>query len=310
MFGYGLSFGEPSTPFCGFGNFFFDGSGDRSNDGDGSAFVHYVFQFSFATTATTIVSGAISERVKLHAYNLFSFFNTLVYCFPASWAWNGQGWLQALGFFDFAGSCVVHTVGGTSALVATLMMGPRMGWSKSDKRSRAMSSPVTALTGAFMLWWAWLGFNCGSTFGVSGGLWRSSSAVAVNTLNASIGGALMGLALSLVFKKGKYDICYLLNSILCGLVSVTGIAAVTTARESVVVGAVGSLLAIATNELIVICGIDDPVGSIPIHLVGGTWATLAVGLFGQPTIGGVFNLRPGLFHGGGCTQLLLQVCYP
>ena len=170
IFGYALSFGEEegSNGVFGVGGFFID-----SDDWEkGSVFAKYFFQLSFATTATTIVSGAMAERTNLKAYIAFSFFNTLTYCFPAHWIWADNGWLKELGGIDIAGSSAVHVVGGTSGLVATLYLGPRNGRFNKRHPENAMACPTNVLLGTFMLWWGWLGFNCGSTFGISGKKWR------------------------------------------------------------------------------------------------------------------------------------------
>ena len=174
MFGFAFSFGDDasSNAFCGMGHFFTDV--DESSMG--YIYSKYVFQLSFATTATTIVSGAMAERTNMKAYIAFSFLNTLTYCFPAHWIWADNGWLKKLGAVDIAGSSAVHVVGGVSGLVATIYLKPRTGRSFDDNpRTRkvpSMASPTNVLLGTFMLWWGWLGFNCGSTFGISGEKWK------------------------------------------------------------------------------------------------------------------------------------------
>ena len=170
MFGFALSFGDsPGTnPFVGFGKFFVDAEEDEM----GHVFSQFFFQASFATTATTIVSGAMAERVKLESYCLFSFLSTIIFCLPAHWIWAQNGWLRALGVVDEAGACAVHLVGGVSGLVATVMIKPRSGRFDDDNEIPKMGSPATALLGLFMLWWGWLAFNCGSTFGVTDGKWK------------------------------------------------------------------------------------------------------------------------------------------
>ena len=174
MFGFAFSFGNSnySNSFCGFGHFLLDT--DELGE-EGWLHVKYFFQLSFATTATTIVSGAIAERTNLKAYAVFAFTNTLTYCFPAHWVWDTQtGWLYKMGYVDVAGASTVHIVGGVSGLVATLMLKPRH--QRFDKegnpRDMEISSPANVLLGTFVLWWGWLGFNCGSTFGLSGGKWK------------------------------------------------------------------------------------------------------------------------------------------
>ena len=172
-FGFAFSFGEEngSNGFSGFDMFFTDADETKMS----SVFAKYFFQLSFATTATTIVSGALAERTNLKAYIAFSFFNTLTYCFPAHWIWSKHGWLRKLGAIDIAGSSAVHVVGGTSGLVATLYLGPRYGRFRKRRSGRSfnrMACPTNVILGTFMLWWGWLGFNCGSTFGISGGKWK------------------------------------------------------------------------------------------------------------------------------------------
>lgn len=150
MFGYGMSFGEDpgSNQFVGVGRFFVDSDEEQM----GEIFSHFVFQLSFATTATTIVSGAMAERTKLGSYILFSFLNTIVYALPASWMWRSEGFLAKLGAVDIAGSSVVHVVGAMAGLVATIMLKPRLGRYDEGTKPLAMGSPTNALVGMFMLW--------------------------------------------------------------------------------------------------------------------------------------------------------------
>lgn len=175
LFGFGLSFGrdEGTTAFNGCGKFFTDADDDEM----GHVFAKYFFHLSFSTTATTIVSGAMAERVELKAYILFSFINTLTYSLPAHWMWEPKGWLYELDAVDVAGCGPVHLVGGFSGLVATLYLKPRLGKFDENNRPRPniMASPTNAMLGTFMLWWGWLGFNCGSTFGITGGKWKLAS---------------------------------------------------------------------------------------------------------------------------------------
>ena len=175
FFGFAFSFGrdDGANAFSGFGYFFTEASGSNM----GQVYAKYCFQLSFATTATTIVSGAMAERVKLKSYIVFSFLNTLVYCFPAHWMWETNGWLNKLGAIDIAGCGPVHISGGVSGLVATLYLKARHGRFDADGKPvrKAMASPTGVLLGTFMLWWGWLGFNCGSTFGVTGIKWKLAS---------------------------------------------------------------------------------------------------------------------------------------
>ena len=169
----GLSFGRDkgTTPFNGFGKFLTDADDHEM----GQVFAKYFFHLSFATTATTIVSGAMAERVELKAYILFSFFNTISYSLPAHWMWEPSGWLYKMDAVDVAGCGPVHLVGGFSSLVATLYLKPRLGKFDEPGRPITMASPTNVLLGTFMLWWGWLGFNCGSTFGITRGKWVLAS---------------------------------------------------------------------------------------------------------------------------------------
>ena len=173
LFGFAFSFGinERGNGFCGLGHFLTD-----ADEGEmGHVFSKYFFQLSFATTATTIVSGAMAERTSLKAYTMYSFVNTLTYSFPAHWIWSENGWLRKMGAVDIAGCGAVHLVGGVSGLVATLMLKPRTGRFDASAPPTQMASPTNVLLGTFMLWWGWLGFNCGSTFGISGMKWKLAS---------------------------------------------------------------------------------------------------------------------------------------
>ncbi|XP_045215152.2 putative ammonium transporter 3 [Mercenaria mercenaria] len=308
-FGFGLSFGNsPGTnPFCGVGYFFVD----ASQSDMGIIFSTYVFQLSFATTATTIVSGAMAERTKLLSYIVFSFLNTIVYCIPAHWEWASNGFLRTLGVVDIAGSGAVHLVGGVSAFVATFLLKPRHGryreGQKATENPLPMGNPTNALIGMFMLWWGWLAFNCGSTFGISGGKWKLAAKAAITTLNGSMGGGIIGILFSYVIKKGVFDVGYLVNSILGALVGITACCAVVKPWEAVIIGLIGGILAIMSAILINKIKMDDPVGAIAVHGVCGMWGMLAVGLFGaHDPLENTTQGRDGLFHGGGMYLLGVQ----
>ncbi|XP_035222186.1 LOW QUALITY PROTEIN: putative ammonium transporter 3, partial [Stegodyphus dumicola] len=192
MFGYGLQYGQgPGTSaFFGVGSFMVDA------DNDGGVFATFIFQLSFATTATTIVSGAMAERADFNAYIVFSFLNTITYCIPAGWMWGEHGFLKKLGAIDFAGSCAVHLTGGASALVAALLLKPRLHRYDQGTSSLAMGDPGNAIIGMFTLWWGWLVFNTGSSFGITGNKWQYSGRAAINTINASLGGGMAALILT------------------------------------------------------------------------------------------------------------------
>ncbi|XP_067664667.1 putative ammonium transporter 3 [Haliotis asinina] len=310
-YGFGFSFGEdPGTnPFCGIGYFFVDSSDENM----GIVFSTFVFQLSFATTATTIVSGCMAERTKLLGYMLFSFLNTVVYCFPAHWVWGSKGFLKELGSVDFAGSGVVHLVGGSSGLIASILLKPRIGRYDHGTEPLPMCSPANAIVGTFMLWWGWLAFNCGSTFGISGGKWQLAAKAAVTTLMASTGGGCAGVVLSFIFKHRKFDVGYLINSVLGSLVSITASCALVRPWESIIIGMIGAILTIGCTKLLDVIHVDDPVGAVAVHGASGIWGLLAVGLFVEKDpIEDLTGGLSGLFHGGGWyllgVQTLSAVC--
>ncbi|XP_035668368.1 putative ammonium transporter 3 [Branchiostoma floridae] len=300
---YAFSFGESpwSNAFCGLGQFFVDAEEAKM----GWVFSKFFFQMSFATTATTIVSGAMAERTKLQAYMAFCVLNTLVFCFPSHWAWDSKGWLNKLGYVDVGGAGPVHLLGGVCSLVATLILGPRHGrWDRDE--APPMGSPTNALLGMFMLWWGWLGFNCGSTFGITGGKWKLAARSAVSTITASMGGGIVAVVLSYVTKNQKFDISYLINGILGALVGVTGICALAHPWEGLVIGAVGSFLSCVGTEMMVKLRIDDPVGCFPVHGLCSVWAILAVGIFGHVDALEGISRYDGLLKGGGFYLLGVQ----
>ncbi|XP_071488692.1 putative ammonium transporter 2 [Diadema antillarum] len=306
MFGYGFSFGvdEGTNKFCGVGHFFTD---SVNEDELGWIFAQFVFQASFATTATTIVSGAMAERTKLEAYCVFSMVNTLVYCFPAHWVWAETGLFREMGAVDIAGAGAVHLVGGLTGLTATLMLKPRRGRFENG-RPCEMSNPTNALLGMFMLWWGWLGFNCGSTFGISGGKWKLATRSAIITLLSSVGGGIVGMTISFFLRPNgcKFELGYLMNGVLGGLVGATALCALARPWEGLLIGAIGGVIAVFTPHLLEKMKIDDPVGVIGVHALAAAWAILSVGIFAQPDNIENLNNRPGLLYGGGWELLGIQ----
>ncbi|XP_046350572.2 putative ammonium transporter 3 [Haliotis rufescens] len=306
--GYGLTFGDDAgaNGFTGVGYFFLNPDGEHI----GTIYSKFVFQASFATTATTIVSGAMAERTKLMAYIVFSLFNTFVYSFPAHWVWADEGWLKKLYVVDVAGVGPVHLVGGVTALIAAVMLKPRRG--RFVKESRIYqhipsSNPVNTLLGLFMLWWGWLGFNCGSTFGISGGKWKLATRAAATTILSSCGGGITAFIISYVFHKRKYIIPLIVNGILGSLVSVSAICAVTTTWAAVIIGSVGAIIAALSDFLLFKLKIDDPVGASSVHLFCSIWGLLCCGIFAQKDqIQGEFNFNHGLLWGGGWYLLGVQ----
>jgi len=283
-FGYGMSFGDGplSNSFIGVGKFFFDSDGEQA----GFQFADFLFQLSFSTTATTIVSGCMAERVKLHSYIVFSLLNTVVYCIPAHWLWatKPQGWLLQMGAIDVAGCGPVHLVGGVTGLVGALLIKPRLGIFKEGAEREGMPSPVKGILGTFMLWWGWLRFNSGSVFIISDELeWHKAVRAAVTTIMSSMGGGMMAVILSLTqahfMKTPDYDVGILLNSLLGSLVSITSVCTLCRPWHSVVIGMCGAVIAWAVDHLVYKLRIDDPVGVIPVHMACGMWGLFVVGLF-------------------------------
>ena len=293
IFGYSIIFGEKSNGFASFNNFFLN-----ENKNFGWLYANFFFQLTFSTTATTIVSGCLAERTKFSAYVLFSSLNTFIYIFPAHWIWNKNGWLKQLGVIDYAGAGPVHLMGGITGLVGTIMLGPRLKINKP-------SSPVNSILGLFMLWWGWLGFNCGSTQGITQYMWLYASKAAVTTVIASIGGGILGIFYSYYVYEEKLLIEIIINSILGSLVSITSCCIYVSTPESFVIGIIGALVAIKGNDLIKNCGIDDPVGAIGVHTFSSYWGLIASGLFSKSNIG--LSIKNGLFYGGGFYLLGIQL---
>jgi Amt family ammonium transporter len=275
--GFGLMFGTSWQGLLGTDGFFLTGTGDQPQTW---VYAFYFFQAVFAATAATIVSGAVAERIKFSGYLIFSVLITgLIYPVFGAWAWgglfNGSGWLEGLGFIDFAGSTVVHSVGGWAALAGALVVGPRVGKYAEDGTPRAIpghSLPLAAL-GVFILWLGWFGFNAGSTTAGS----TDIALIAMNTFLAAGAGAATAMAVTWI-DTGTPDASMTLNGVLGGLVGITAGCATLTAPFAIVTGTVAGLLVVyATRALERV--VDDPVGAIAVHGVCGAWGTLAAGLF-------------------------------
>ncbi len=240
----------------------------------------FLFQAMFAATAATIVSGAVAERVKLGTFLVFStIFVAVCYPIAGSWKW-GNGWLNRLDtpFYDFAGSTLVHSVGGWGALAGVMLLGPRMGKYTSDGKIKPIlghSMPLATI-GVFLLWLGWFGFNGGSVLSADPGL--VSLTLVTTSLAAAAGGVSAALA-SVIFLK-KPDLSMALNGILAGLVGITAGADQMAADTSIYIGAIAGVLVVLSVLFFDKIKIDDPVGAISVHLVCGIWGTLAVGIFG------------------------------
>ncbi|HEX2872460.1 MAG TPA: ammonium transporter [Polyangiaceae bacterium] len=237
----------------------------------------FLFQGMFAATCATIISGAVAERIKVWSFLVFAaLFVAFVYPIAGSWKWGG-GWLQTAGFYDFAGSTLVHSVGGWGALVGALILGPRLGKYGKDGRVNPMpgSSMPMAVIGVFLLWLGWFGFNGGSVLSADPAL---TSIVLVTTCMAAAAGGISALA-AYSFISRKPDLSMMLNGILAGLVGVTAGADVVSPLSSIAIGAVAGALVVGSVVLMDKIKVDDPVGAVSVHLVCGVWGTVAVGIF-------------------------------
>ena len=243
-------------------------------------YTDFFFQAMFAATAATIVSGAVAGRIKLTSFLIFvTFLVGLSYPITGSWKW-GAGWLDELGFYDFAGSTIVHSVGGWAALIMAALLGPRLGKYNNDGSTNAIpgSNMPLAAIGVFLLWFGWFGFNGGSVLTADA---AAVSLVLVTTSMAAAAGGLAAGFTSWLFDK-KPDLSMGLNGILAGLVGITAGADQMAVYESIIIGLIaGVIVYFAVVFIDSKLKIDDPVGAISVHLVCGIWGTLAVGLFGQ-----------------------------
>jgi Amt family ammonium transporter len=299
MFGYAIMFGKGNA-FLGFKGWFLLGA---KSGADIPLYAFWLFQAAFCGAAATIVAGGMAERMKFQAYLFYSFIiSAFIYPIVGHWIWGG-GWLSALNFADFAGSTVVHTVGGTAALVGTIMLKPRIGKYNPDGKPNAIaghSIPIASL-GVFILWFGWFGFNPGSSLHVGDG-----SLIALVAINTNLAAAAGGIAAMITVWKtvGKPDLSMAMNGALAGLVAITAPCAFVEPWAAIVIGTIGGIIVVYGVILLDKLRIDDPVGAIPVHGMNGFWGTIAIGLFGKESLGLVNN---GLFYGGGLKQLGIQM---
>lgn len=244
--------------------------------------VDFLFQVAFAATSATIVSGAVAGRLKFSVYLVYSALLTaFIYPISGSWKWGG-GWLDVLGFHDFAGSLLVHAVGGFAGLAAAIVLGPRIG--KFDKAGKPLAMPghnlPLAALGVFILWIGWYGFNPGSQLALTGiENVQAVGLIAVNTTIAAAAGALIAMVTTWVV-FGKPELSMALNGALAGLVAITANADCVTNGESIIIGAVAGVLVVGGVKLLDMLKIDDPVGAWPVHGLNGLWGGIATGIFG------------------------------
>jgi Amt family ammonium transporter len=276
--GFGLMFGVSAGGWIGASGFFLS---DFTPDGDPWVLAFWMFQAVFAATAATIVSGAMAERTKFISYLIYSFFiSAFIYPILGGWAWgglfHGGGWLEKMGFIDFAGSTVVHSVGGWAALAGALVLGPRMGKYDSNGKPRAIPGhnlPLATI-GVFILWLGWFGFNPGSTTAGN----KSIAMIFVNTNLAAAAGCVSALITIWIIAK-KPDLAMALNGALAGLVAITAPCNNVSPGSAVIIGLIGGGLVVFAVLFIDRIGVDDPVGAISVHAVNGVWGTLAVAIF-------------------------------
>ena len=308
LVGFGLMFGS-TAPIIGRLDPLIRGTYDATNSVVPQTmplWCYVIFQTVFCATAATIVSGSMAERTNFKAYCVYSaIISLLVYPIGGHWAWGG-GWLSILGFHDFAGSAVVHNVGGVIACLGAAMLGPRIG--KYDKNGKAKAIPGHNLTaaalGVFILWFCWFGFNGGSTAAMATADDAINASNAFMTTNLA---AAVATCVTMVFtwvRYGKPDVSMTLNGALAGLVAITAGCDCVSPVGAFFIGVVAGFLVVLSVEFFDnIAKIDDPVGAVSVHMANGIWGTIAVGLFST----GADGVGKGLFYGGGVSQLGVQV---
>ena len=307
LVGFGLMFGS-TAPIIGRLDPLIRGTYDATNSVVPQTmplWCYVVFQTVFCATAATIVSGSMAERTNFKAYCVYSaIISLLVYPIGGHWAWGG-GWLSTLGFHDFAGSAVVHNVGGVIACLGAAMLGPRIG--KYDKNGKAKAIPGHNLTaaalGVFILWFCWFGFNGGSTAAMATADDAINASNAFMTTNLA---AAVATCVTMIFtwvRYGKPDVSMTLNGALAGLVAITAGCDCVSPVGAFFIGVVAGFLVVLSVEFFDnIAKIDDPVGAVSVHMANGIWGTIAVGLFST----GADGVGKGLFYGGGVSQLGVQ----
>jgi Amt family ammonium transporter len=297
--------------FLGFGGFGLTGIGDPASftpayNPNYTYLTDFLFQSMFAATAATIVSGAVAERIKLHGYIIFTvIYVALIYPFVGSWVW-GEGWLDAMGFHDLAGSTLVHSVGGWGALAGAMVLGPRFGRYAAGKVKAMPGHNLTFATiGVFILWFGWWGFNGGSALSSSP---HDTAWILVTTNMACVCGILGAMATSWAVQK-KPDLTMVLNGALAGLVAITAPADVVSVGSSAIIGFIGGVIVVFSVFFFDKIKIDDPVGAISVHLVNGIWGTLAVGIFGGADYSIVTQFIGVLAYGAVCFPAALLIFY-
>lgn len=309
LLGWGLMFGG-DNPFIGTENLFILGNADLSFYNDTLTsnvpfWGKFFFQLVFCGTAATIVSGAVAERVKYISFIIFSFVLTLlIYPIVGHWVWGG-GWLANIGFMDFAGDTVVHSVGGWAALAGAIVLGPRIGKYGKDGKAKAIPghNMSLAVIGLFVLWLGWFGFNPGSTMSFQNP--ADVMHILMTTNTAAIAAILTSTATSWIV-IGKPDLGMTINGCLAGLVGITGSCAYVSIEASLLIGAISGIIVVFAVMLFDKAKVDDPVGATAVHLCCGILGTIFVGLFAKEGITSL-STKNGLFYGGGFELLGAQL---
>ncbi len=303
--GFAFMYGNSAGGFIGTSNFFLSELDPGALDA--YSWVDFLFQLMFAAAAATIVSGAVAERLKFKSYLIYSVVMTaFIYPISGHWHWGG-GWLSELGFIDFAGSTLVHAIGGYAALAAAWVLGPRIGKFNKDGSSNVIPghSLTLAALGVFILWMGWFGFNSGSTLsGMNPGI----AYVAVTTTLAASASTISALMVNW-WKAGHPSTEMALNGSLAGLVAITAGCANVTPVGALLVGAIAGVVLIFGLDFIErVLKVDDPVGAVAVHGLNGMWGTIAVGIFAAPSVGLLTGMGEvsGLLYGGGLGQLGVQ----
>jgi len=315
VMGYGLMFGDGNPILGTTGVFFVSGADNSPAMGEAYQGVYkalnwtgvplwakFFFQLVFAGTAATIVSGAVAERIKFKSFLLFTLFLVgVIYPIGGHLIWGG-GWLATKGFLDFAGSTVVHSVGGWAALAGIIVLGPRLGKYGPDGKVNVIAghNMTSAAIGVFILWFGWFGFNPGSTMAADG---PSIAHVATTTNVAAAAGTIASMITAWIVMK-KPDLGITLNGCLAGLVAITAPCAFVSVTSAAIIGTISGVLVVGAVLFFDKIKIDDPVGATAVHLANGVFGTIAVGLFADPTVAPCASVaKKGLFLGGGFEQL-------
>lgn len=310
MFGNGTVDG--SNGFIGLSGFFLQGDSSNFSALDWTVVplaAKFLFQLAFAATAATIVSGAVAERIKFIDFLIFSVLLVgISYPITGHWVWGG-GWLSGLGFWDFAGSTVVHSVGGWAALMGAIFLGPRLGKYQNGRINAIPGHNMSIATlGCLILWLGWFGFNPGSTMAADP---NAIAHIALTTNMAAAAGGVAAVTTAWLY-LGKPDLSMIINGILAGLVGITAPCAFVNLAGAFTIGIIAGVIVVFAVTTFDKVKIDDPVGAVSVHLVCGIWGTLAVGLF---SVGpGLYSWygegagpAQGLFYGGGVTALIPQI---